>query len=125
MIKKNQPEPLITIIAERSCLRGQSGQSCDRTWEEESGRLAGASLSTGHQVPPVLDDGDVVLQHGGGQVVLGLGELLDVPGDVLPLDIDLDVVIELENGGKFQNLDYQPDPRGAPSGSRENLSSDQ
>ena len=58
MIKKNQPEPLITIIAERSCLRGQSGQSCDRTWEEESGRLAGASLSTGHQVPPVLDDGD-------------------------------------------------------------------
>ena len=100
MIKKNQPEPLITIIAERSCLRGQSGQSCDRTWEEESGRLAGASLSTGHQVPPVLDDGD-------GQVVLGsldvgleegkesgLGELLNVPGDVLPLDIDHDVVIE-------------------------------
>ena len=131
MIKKNQPEPLITIIAERSCLRGQSGQSCDRTWEEESGHLAGASLSTGHQVPPVLDDGD-------GQVVLGpldvgleegkesgLGELLNVPGDVLPLDIDLDVVIKLENGGKFQNLDYQPDPRGAPSGSRENLSSDQ
>ena len=69
----------------------------------------------------VLDD-DVGLEEGRES---GLGELLNVPGDVLPLDIDLDVVIKLENGGKFQNLDYQPDPRGAPGGSRENLSSDQ